>query len=285
MLQAAFKTLQQWRDTDWSEALYQQIITPEIEALVQRNAKPVGSFGYDAWGYNTEAVKLGMAVVGWLYQHYFRVTTSGLEHIPATGRCLIIPNHSGQLPFDGALVGYALNTNPHAPRAARAMIERFFPTVPYVGNVLNAIGGVIGDPANCAKMLEAEEAIVVFPEGARGAGKLYKQRYQLQRFGHGFMHLAQNHKVPIIPCGIVGCEETMPALLNIKPLASVLGLPYVPVAPPLPLPARVHLAFGAPIVFDKPATSEKQVAERVEIVKQAVHTLVQQGLAQRTSVF
>src|SRR5262249_20160467 len=141
---------------------------------------------------------------------------------PANGRLLIVGNHSGQLPMDGVLVGYALLTNPHGPRAARAMIERFFPTVPFLGNLLNGLGAVIGDPLNCAKMLEAGEAIIVFPEGIRGSGKPYRKRYELQRFGNGFVHLAMAHKTPILPVGIVGCEETMPSLGSIDPLARLL---------------------------------------------------------------
>ncbi|MGH8541659.1 MAG: lysophospholipid acyltransferase family protein, partial [Stenotrophobium sp.] len=192
------------------EELLKRLVPPEIDELVARIPKPVGSFGYDPWGYNENSFKVGMGFGKLLYDKYFRVTAHGLENIPHNGRVLIIPNHSGQLPMDGVLIGYALASNVHGPRAARAMIERFFPTVPFLGNLLNAWGGVIGDPVNCAKMLENDEAIIVFPEGVRGSGKLYKNRYQLQRFGNGFMHLAMTHKTPIIPCGVVGCEETMP---------------------------------------------------------------------------
>jgi 1-acyl-sn-glycerol-3-phosphate acyltransferase len=184
------------------------------------------------------------------------------------------------------LIGYALATNPHGPRAARAMIERFFPTVPWLGNLLNAFGGVIGDPLNCSKMLDGDEAILVFPEGVRGSGKLYKQRYQLQRFGNGFMHLAMNHKTPIIPVGVVGCEETMPSIYDIKPLARLLGIPYAPIAPLVPLPARVSLHFGEPMHFKGGVgTSEEEVTEKVEQVKAEIRRLIDQGLQERTKVF
>src|ERR1044071_1765893 len=204
------------------ERVLGRLLTRDIDELMSKIPKPVGSYGYDPWGYNEDIAKVGVACVRWLYEKYFRVTANGLEHIPAKGRVLIVPNHSGQLPMDGVMIGYALATNPNGPRAARAMIERFFPTVPFLGNMLNAFGGVIGDPLNCSKMLESDEAILVFPEGVRGSGKLYKDRYQLQRFGNGFMHLAMNHKVPIVPVGVVGCEETMPSIYDIKPLARLL---------------------------------------------------------------
>jgi 1-acyl-sn-glycerol-3-phosphate acyltransferase len=262
-----------------------RLVTPEIERLVERIPKPVGSFGYDAWGYNEDTFKITLAIAKQLYDKYFRVVAHGLENIPKQGRLLIIGNHSGQLPMDGVLVGIAAATNPEGPRLARAMIERFFPTVPWLGNFMNALGGVIGDPVNCVKMLEQEEAIIVFPEGIRGSGKLYKKRYQLQRFGTGFMHLAMNHRAPIVPVGIVGCEETMPAIANLAPLAKLLGIPYVPVVPSLlPLPARVYLNFGKPMHFSQ-ATSEVEVNERVEEVKTELRRLIDLGLKERTSIF
>ncbi len=264
--------------------LIERLVTSDIDRLVARIPKPVGSFGYDAWGYNENSVKVAIALMRWLYGKYFRVTATGLGHIPKKGRVLIIANHSGQLPIDGLLTGYALATNPTAPRAPRSMIERFFPTVPWLGNLLNSFGGVIGDPVNCVKMLEADEAIIVFPEGVRGSGKLYRHRYQLQRFGNGFMHLAMQHRTPIIPLGIVGCEETMPSLANIAPLARLLGLPYVPMALPLPLPARVFLNFGAPLSF-KPVKTEQQVTGKVEQVKDVIGKLIEKGLQKRTSIY
>lgn len=267
------------------EEVMQRLVTPEVEAVLSRTPKPVGSFGYDPWGYNENMARLGMGVAKLLYEKYFRVTAHGLENIPKTGRVLIVPNHSGQLPMDGVLVAYALSTNEHAPRTPRAMIERFFPTVPYLGNILNGLGAVIGDPINCVKMLEAEEAIIVFPEGVRGSGKLYKQRYKLQRFGNGFMHLAMQQKTPIIPCGIVGCEETMPAIANIKPLARLLGIPYAPVAPLLPLPARVYLNFGEPMKFTGSVDNEELVTERVEQVKAEIRRLIDKGLKERTKIY
>jgi 1-acyl-sn-glycerol-3-phosphate acyltransferase len=261
------------------------LVTPEIERLVASIPKPVGSFGFDPWGYNEDRFKLALGVCKLLYEKYFRVTAHGLENIPARGRVLLIGNHGGQLPSDGVIVGVAAATNPHGPRLARAMIERFFPTVPWIGNYLNALGGVIGDPLNCSKMLEMDEAIIVFPEGVRGSGKLYKDRYKLQRFGYGFMHLAMTHKAPIVPVGIVGCEETMPALANLAPLAKLLGIPYLPVVPfPLPLPARVYLNFGKPMFFG-PVGSEAEVGERVEEVKEALRQLIEAGQKERTSLY
>ncbi len=253
-----------------------------VDALPQHN---VGSQGYDPWGLNLDTTKITFMGVRWLYENYFRVQANGLDNIAGEGRLLIVGNHGGQLPMDGVLVSFAVANKAENPRMPRSMIERWFSTVPFLGNWVNSVGGVIGDPKNCAKMLEREEAIVVFPEGIRGSGKPYRLRYQLQRFGHGFMHLAMEHDTPIVPVGIVGCEETMPSLANIKPLANMLKVPYFPLAPLVPLPARVILNFGKPMRFADDARNAKDVGWRVEQVKDEIRDLIDLGISQRKSIF
>ncbi len=271
---------------DLREEALARLVTPEIEELVRRIPKPVGSFGYDPWGYNEDTFKFTLGFIKLIYDKYFRVTAHGLENVPAQGRALIIPNHSGQLPLDGFLVGAAMALNPHGPRLARAMIERFFPTVPWLGNFLNAIGAVIGDPVNCSKMLEMEEAVIVFPEGVRGSGKLYRERYKLKRFGNGFMHLSINHDAPVVPVAVIGCEETMPSLANIKPLAKALGMPYFPLLPVYwPLPTHVNIYFGKPMKFGHGPVSEAEATVMVDQVKHEIRQLIDRGLAERKSIF
>ena len=241
----------------------------------------VGSQGFDAWGFNIKNMKNNMRLTKYMYEDFYKVETVGLENIPKEGRCLIIPNHSGQLPFDGMLVGYSLLTNPNGARAPKAMVERFLPTVPFIGNWLSSVGAVIGDPINCERMLDNEEAIIVFPEGVRGSNKLYKQRYQLQRFGSGFMHLAMKHNAPIIPVGIVGMEETIRSYADIKPLAKLLGMPVAPLVVPFIFPSKVFIYFGKPIYFNNDVHKESDIKERVDIVKAAIDDLLKQGLARR----
>ncbi|MAB50872.1 MULTISPECIES: lysophospholipid acyltransferase family protein [unclassified Marinobacter] len=265
--------------------LKSRLIPAELENHINRIRKPIGSLGYDPWGYNNEVMKYGFSLTRQIYEKYFRVEATGVDKIPSEGPVLIVPNHSGQLPIDGLLIAYALASREHNPRIPRAMIERFFPTVPYLGNLLNEFGAVLGDPTNCAKMLANGEAVIVFPEGIRGSGKLYQDRYQLKRFGNGFMHLAMKYKAPIVPVGVVGCEETIPAIANIKPLARWLGIPYAPVAMPFVLPAKVHLNFGDPMVFDDLEIPEEQVTERVEQVKAAISELIDTGLSERKRLF
>jgi len=261
------------------------LVSHETEAVVDKIPKPVGSFGYDPWGYNTDAVKIALSVMRPLYENYFRVEAVGLENIPAQGRIMVIGNHSGQLPLDGSLVAYAMATNPNHPRAVRVMVERWFPTIPFIGNISNEMGAVVGDPENCSKMLRNEEAIVVFPEGIRGSGKTWDKRYKLQEFGLGFMHLAITEQAPIIPVGIVGCEETMPTPFHIKSFAKMLGVPYFPVTTPLPLPAKVRLYFGEPMTFEGPVKGEDDVAVKVEQVKKEINALIERGLQERSGWF
>lgn len=259
-----------------------RVVSSDIDAMIDALPRQnVGSCGYDPWGLNLDTAKIAFSAIRWLYEDYFRVEARGLENIPADGRLLLIGNHSGQLPLDGVMMAYAIATNENGARLPRTMVERWFPTVPFLGNLINQLGGVVGDPINCAKMLEREEAIIVFPEGIRGSGKPYRLRYQLQRFGHGFMHLAMEHQTPIVPVAVVGAEETMPSLTNIKPLAKMLNVPYFPLAPLLPLPAKISLSFGAPMEFANDARNEGEVERRVEQVKDAIRDLLEQGLAAR----
>ena len=181
------------------------------------------------------------------------------------------------------LIGYALLTNQYAPRAPKAMVERFLPTVPFIGNWLSSVGAVIGDPINCERMLDNEEAVVVFPEGVRGSNKLYKLKYQLQRFGSGFMHLAMKHNAPIIPVAVIGMEETIRSYADLKPLAKVLGMPVAPIVIPWVFPSKVYLYFGKPMYFKNDVHKESDVKERVDEVKAAINKLISTGLEKRNA--
>src|SRR5690606_24019846 len=147
---------------------------------------------------------------------------------------LIVPNHSGQLPLDGLVIAVACLLKLDPPRLVRAMAERWFPTLPWVNVAFSRSGVVVGDPINCRNLLEADNAILVFPEGARGSGKTWGRRYQLERFGRGFVRLALQTNTPIVPVGVVGAEESIISVANARPLAKLLGFPYLPIHPLLP---------------------------------------------------
>lgn len=254
---------------------------PTVEEYVNVFPNKVGSHGFDAWGFNIKNMKNNMRFTKFLYENFYKVEALGLENIPKNGRCLIIPNHSGQLPFDGMLVAYAMLTNAYGARAPKAMVERFLPSVPFIGNWLSSVGAVIGDPVNCERMLDNEEAVIAFPEGVRGSNKLYRNKYQLQRFGTGFMHLAMKHNAPIIPVAVIGMEETIRSYADIKPLAKALGMPVAPLVIPFIFPSKVYIYFGKPIRFENDVYKEHDIKTRVDIVKAAINELIQEGLKKR----
>jgi 1-acyl-sn-glycerol-3-phosphate acyltransferase len=195
-----------------------------------------------------------------LYKSYFRVETRGLGHIPDEGRALIVANHSGTLPYDGAMIMHAVKQEHRAKRAVRPLVEDFVFHFPYLGTLMNRIGGVRACPENAERLLTQEQLVAVFPEGIKGIGKLYKERYQLQRFGRGgFVKLALKCDAPIIPTAVVGAEEIHPLVTKVTWLAKSFGIPYLPITPTfpflgvaglVPLPTKWFIAFGEPLYFN-----------------------------------
>ncbi len=199
-------------------------------------------------------------LLDFLYRTYFRVETRGLGHIPDEGRALIVANHSGTLPYDGAMIMHAVKQEHRAKRAVRPLVEDFVFHFPYLGTLMNRIGGVRACPENAERLLTQDQLVAVFPEGIKGIGKLYKERYQLQRFGRGgFVKLALKCDAPIIPTAVVGAEEIHPMVTKVTWLAKSFGIPYLPVTPTfpflgpvglLPLPTKWFIAFGEPLYFN-----------------------------------
>jgi 1-acyl-sn-glycerol-3-phosphate acyltransferase len=282
------KLPEELRQMDWARV-------PEVDARVDRLNLNLNSAGFDRWGLHPDTLRKLAPILNWVYRKYFRVEAIGLEALPV-GRTLFVGNHGGQIPLDAMMAGMALFMEAEPPRIARAMVERWVPTVPFVSSLFTRIGAMIGDPANCRELLEHDQSVMVFPEGVRGSGKLFKDRYQLQRFGTGFMRLAIESKAPIVPVAIIGTEETYPSVHNFKSFANLIGAPYFPITPffpllgPLgliPLPAKVTVRFGAPILFEgDPQESEEFIREKVAVVKDALQKEIQMGLELRgDSVF
>ena len=261
---------------------------PDLEARLARLVAPQNEYGVDPFGLELDFTKAAIAPALWLYRNYFRVQTHGIEQVPP-GRVMLVSNHSGQLPIDGAMIAMALLLEGEPPRVVRAMVERWAPTLPFVAPFFARVGQVVGTPENCRRLLAAGETIMVFPEGTRGLNKTYDKRYRLQEFGTGFMRIALETQTPIVPVAVVGAEEQAPAFFDFKPVARVLGFPALPVTPtllPLPLPVKYHLWFGPPLRFsgnveDDDGELEHKVAE----VKRAIEGLLDRGLAARASIF
>lgn len=260
----------------------------ELAAKLARLSRPANEYGVDPFGFDLDYTLSAISPFIWLYRHYFRVQCEGIEQVPA-GRVLLISNHSGQLPLDGTMIGVAMLLEAEPPRAIRAMVERWVPSLPFVSTFMARTGQIVGTPENCRRLLEHDEAICVFPEGVRGLNKLYAQRYQLQEFGLGFMRLALETDTPIVPVGVIGAEEQAPALANLAPVAKLLGIPALPLTPtllPLPLPSRYQLRFGAPMRFTgNPNDDDAELEKKVREVKSAIQQLLAAGLRERKSVY
>ncbi|MGK5092269.1 lysophospholipid acyltransferase family protein [Deltaproteobacteria bacterium TL4] len=266
--------------------IMKSMISTTVEEQVNRVPKAVGSFGYDPWGYHEDYWKYALTMSKWLYEKYFRVETFGLENIPAQGRVLVIANHAGQFfPADGLMIATAVAMSPQGPRLVRGMIERFFPVAPFLGNWVNRTGSVLGDPFNCKKMLENDEAVMVFPEGERGAIKAWKYRYQLQRMGTGFVRMAIETRTPIVPVGVIGTEEATPGLGRGEKIGKLLNTPPFPFAIPVILPVKIRLHFGKPMHMKGNLDSEEEMVVLAKQVRTEMERLIQEGLHERQSVF
>jgi 1-acyl-sn-glycerol-3-phosphate acyltransferase len=267
---------------------------PELEERIDRLPTRLGPYGVDPFGFDPQYLKKVIGFAVWMYKSYFRVQAFGVDDIP-DGRCFVVANHSGQLPFDAMMLTAAAFLDRDPPRYVRAMIERFVPSTPYVSVFLARCGQILGTPENCKRLLDAEEAILVFPEGIRGLNKTWRDRYRLQRFGQGFMRIALETNTPVVPAVVIGAEEQAPSFANLRRIGRLVGMPALPVTPlhPLlpglglfPLPTRYRIHFGKPMRFAGDAAEEDGVINaKVDEVKRAMQRLIDDGLAAREHVF
>ena len=238
-------------------------------------------------------------LLDFLYLRYFRVETSGIQHVPARGRALLVANHSGMLPYDGTMVMHAMHREHPARRDVRPLFEDFVFHFPYLGTFINRLGGVRASQSNAERLLGRDEIIVVFPEGLKGVSKLFRQRYQLQRFGRGgFIKLALRTRSPVVPVAILGAEEAHPMLAKITWPSGAVDLPYLPVTPtfpllgPLglvPLPAKWYIRFGEPIdlpgEYGPEAANDRILVNKLaDTVRSRIQTMVDELRTQRKSV-
>ena len=273
----------------FEENLLDAELRARVELLIARYGERDDPFGFDP-----EYIRYVLPIVAWVYHHYFRVQTYGIENIPEGG-ALLISNHSGQIPIDGMMIVTACLVARAEPLMVRSMIERWVPALPFVSWFFARCGQILGTRDNFRLLTELDSAILVFPEGVGGINKTYDQAYQLQNFGLGFMRLALENNLPIVPVGVVGAEEQAPAFYNFLPLAKLLGIPAFPITPtfpllgPLgmvPLPSRYHIHFGAPLLFEGNPDDEDRVIEaKVDVVKAEVQSLLDAGLEQREGIF
>ena len=264
----------------------------EFNARLERVPLNLTATGVDAFGMDPQWTKYALASVAFLHRHYFRTEIFGAENVPA-GRVLLVANHSGQVPIDAALIGASLFMDVEPPRFMRAMVEKWAQTLPFVSLLFARVGQVVGVPQNAKHLLSNDEALLVFPEGARGISKPFSQRYQLCDFGLGFMRLAIETGTPIVPVAVIGAEEQYISLGNFDRLAKLLRAPNIPIMPQLmlpfgalPLPTRYRIYFGEPMQFGgDPDDDDAVIEEKVFVVKATVQSMLNRGLKARKSVF
>ncbi len=269
----------------------EDVLGEEIDARMARIRMHPNETGIDPFGFDPGTARYALAVSAFLHRFYFRSEVFGADRIPA-GRVLIVANHSGQIPIDGVLIAAALMLDGDRPRFPRSMVERWTAELPFVSVFFPRCGQVVGSPDNARRLLQNEEALLIFPEGARGISKTYDKAYELESFGLGFMRLALETNTPIVPIAVVGGEEQLISVANLSFAAKIFGMPAFPIIPqiflgmPFPLPTRYRIYMGEPMGFSgDPDDDDEVIGEKVEEVRGTIQAMLKRGLEKRRSIF
>jgi 1-acyl-sn-glycerol-3-phosphate acyltransferase len=249
-----------------------------------------GDAPYDRFGLSADVVRNTLPIMTALYRIYFRVRSSGHENIPKRGPVIMAGNHAGVIPFDAAMVVTDLLLQCDPPRLARTVVDRWAGTLPWV-NIFYARGGqVIGTRENFSDLLATGQAVVVLPEGMRGAVKPFSERYRLQEFRVGFIEQSLAAGAPIVPTAVVGSDDQMPVLLDLSTLAKKLGLPLLPITPTfpwlgplglLPYPVSYQIVYGEPLRFyERYSAEDARDPELLRFLSRQVRRAVQRLIDQ-----
>ena len=258
-----------------------------------------GDFEVDEFGFDPDLNStLLMPAALALYRDWFRVQARGLANIPDSGPALVVANHSGVLPFDAIMLQAGIFADHPAKRNLRLLGADLVYTMPVLSSLARRSGHTLAAPAQARRLLDVGEIVGVFPEGFKGIGKPFSERYRLQRFGRGgFARMALQAGVPIIPCAIVGAEEIYPMLGNSRALAEALGLPYFPLTPlfpwlgpfgAVPLPSNWIIEFCQPVAAcDEPVAEpdEHLVARLADSVRDTIQAKLVELVAARGPAF
>ncbi len=261
---------------------------------LRNRAEEVDEFGYDPV-YEQRILPFLELV----YAKYFRVEVHGVDRIPPEGGCLLVANHSGTLPLDGVMIRLAVQREHAQHRNVRWLAEDVIFHFPFLGSVANRIGAVRACQENAERLLGHGALVAVFPEGMKGIGKLFKERYRLQRFGRGgFVKLALRTRTPIVPVAVVGGEETNPMIGRVERLSKIVGFSYLPVTPTFPLlgplglvpaPTKWKIFFGEPVDLGsygaEAAEDEILVGRLTGAVRSSIQEALDRAVRERRSVW
>lgn len=269
-----------------------RLLGRDFEDRLRRVRVPISENGVDPFGLDPEWAKYAVGIAALFHRFYFRSEVHGIERVPE-GRVLLVANHSGQIPVDAMLLGAAMFLDAEPPRIARSMVEKWLQTLPFISTVFSRVGQVVGVPENARRLLDLGEAILVFPEGARGITKTFAERYKLTDFGLGFMRLALETDTPIVPIAVIGGEEQYISFGNLDKVAKALDMPAFPVIPQvllpggqMPLPTKYRIYFGEPLQFDgDPDDDDAVIEEKVARVKSTIQSMLNRGLKERKTIF
>ncbi len=253
----------------------------------------------DEWGRSERMRQLARTVYDPVYRHWFRAEWEGLEKIPEQGGALLVANHAGAIPSDAPVIMHGIETELQRP--VYGLADYFFRKAPVVGTLWSRLGGVAAHPDNAERLLRDQgQLVLVFPEGTKGPSKLYKDRYQLRRFGRGgFVEIAMRAGVPVIPIAVVGAEESMPIVARLPNAAKALGIPYLPITANMlalgPLgvgayfPVKFKLQVLDPVRFDvqpgRDRYSRSRVMDESEAIREKIQTALYDMLRARRSVW
>ena len=259
-----------------------------------------GGYLEDAWGYAPQFAQDVEPLLDLLYDHWWRVSAEGVDHVPASGGVLIAANHAGVLPWDASMIATAIRRRHGAARHPRFLVLDWAFELPWASVAIRRFGGVPASQHDALRLLREGHVVLVFPEGEKGPGKAWSERYHLERFGRGgFIELALRAGVPIVPAAVVGSEEIYPMLARApSALARLFGAPYLPITPTfpllgpfgaIPLPSRWRITFAPPVDLRAhgPAAADDRalVLDLSEHIRETIQEQLEATLVQRRGAF
>ncbi len=260
-------------------------IDKQVRGAVERLDLPFNALGLDPYGISKKDLIFWGTAVGAFYRWYFSVRSSGVEHVPTRGRAMLVGNHSGGIAIDAAMVVMSCLLETDPPRLAQGMADKFINRIPFLSTLANRGGMLTGLPEHAERLLEDDRLLLVFPEGARGTAKLFRERNSLVDFGSGFIRLALKTKTPIVPFAVLGGGEAFPTIANAYGLGRAFGLPYVPIVAyglPVALPAKIEIEYAQPLRFTGTGNEDDAVVRGyVDKVKEVISEMLQTGSRRR----